>query len=134
MNRSKMSCASALFALVFFMLGTGMKASNITYAYDDDGRLIGADYGANRTTSYAYDNAGNLLLRSSPAPGLLPGAVVNGQCTFCWPAFPAGYILQSSPTIGPSAAWADVQGKATPAGNWSRRSTWRHQRAARASC
>ena len=29
--------------------------------YDPAGRLIGVDYGTNRTVSLAYDNAGNLL-------------------------------------------------------------------------
>jgi YD repeat-containing protein len=40
----------------------------VTYAYDDAGRLISADYGDGRSITYTYDNAGNLLQRVVQAP------------------------------------------------------------------
>lgn len=36
---------------------------SVTYAYDDAGRLIQADYGGGAVLDYAYDAAGNLLGR-----------------------------------------------------------------------
>ncbi|HIJ60230.1 MAG TPA: RHS repeat protein [Nitrospirae bacterium] len=33
---------------------------NITYTYDNAGRLIKADYGGGKSITYEYDNAGNM--------------------------------------------------------------------------
>ncbi len=61
----------------------------ITYAYDDAGRLVGADYGDGQGITYTYDEAGNLLQRevygmatatptptSTPAPTPTPTPTV----------------------------------------------------------
>jgi YD repeat-containing protein len=92
-------------------------AGTINYTYDPAGRLIGVDYGTNRTVSLAYDNAGNLLQSSQPSPGLQIGAVVGNQFTLAWPAAPAGFTLEASPTVGPGANWTNVNLTATLNGN-----------------
>jgi YD repeat-containing protein len=44
-------------------------AATIQYAYDDAGRLTGADYGGGATIAYAYDANGNLLQRTTTEGG-----------------------------------------------------------------
>lgn len=49
--------------------GPAAPASDITYSYDDAGRLVGVDYGDGQSITYTYDAAGNLLSREIVAPG-----------------------------------------------------------------
>jgi uncharacterized repeat protein (TIGR01451 family) len=45
------------------------RCGTVKYAYDDAGRLTGADYGGGRTIVYVYDAMGNLLQRVVQAGG-----------------------------------------------------------------
>ncbi|MCI0538666.1 MAG: Ig-like domain-containing protein [Verrucomicrobiales bacterium] len=58
---------SGFTALAIILIVSRPSASTIRYTHDPAGRLIGADYGGNRTLNYVYDNAGNLLQVSGPA-------------------------------------------------------------------
>jgi YD repeat-containing protein len=90
---------------------------SINFTYDAAGRLLLANYGAAHSASYAYDNSGNLLLSSFPAPAILPGPVVGGQLILSWPAPAAGFTLQQSANLGPTASWSNVTAKTTQVGN-----------------
>ncbi len=60
-------CARALLPLIFFGLAaaaSSLLASDVTFTYDDAGRLIAADYGGDRQISYRYDANGNLTRRT----------------------------------------------------------------------
>ena len=46
--------------LIFLSIIPCASAGNITYSYDDAGRLIKADYGQGKTIEYTYDAAGNV--------------------------------------------------------------------------
>jgi uncharacterized protein (TIGR03437 family) len=55
-------------------------ADNVTYQYDDAGRLISATYASGAVVTFAYDRAGNLLARTvvaAGAPQIKSGGVVN---------------------------------------------------------
>jgi len=80
-------------------------ASTIVYTYDPAGRIVAADYGAGKSTSYAYDNAGNLIVSSQPSPGLLVSRPSASQINLFWPAAPAGFVLYSSGYLGAGAQW-----------------------------
>ncbi|MFQ5740423.1 MAG: RHS repeat domain-containing protein [Acidobacteriota bacterium] len=54
------------FAFIILMLGLtalAFGAGSITYTYDEDGELIGVDYGDGTEIHYSYDAGGNLLSR-----------------------------------------------------------------------
>lgn len=89
------------------LAGPVLRASNINYTYDSASRLVGVDYGTNRTASYAYDKAGNLLQTSQPSPGLQIGAIIGNQFTLLWPATPGGFVLQSAASLDPGAIWTN---------------------------
>jgi uncharacterized protein RhaS with RHS repeats len=80
-------------------------AGVVSYSHDPAGRLISADYGAGKSISYAYDNAGNLILSSQPAPGLLISRASANQINLYWPAAPGGFMLFSSGSLGAAAQW-----------------------------
>ena len=42
------------------------------YSYDAAGRLTKVDYGGGKTLTYTYDNAGNLLSRTSTSASVTP--------------------------------------------------------------
>lgn len=92
-------------------------AGNVLYNYDSAGRLVSVDHGAGKSTSYAYDNGGNLLQASQPSPGLQIGTVAGNQFTLAWPAAPGGFVLETSPTLNPGAAWTNANLTATLNGN-----------------
>jgi hypothetical protein len=92
--------------------------SNVALTYDPAGRLVSAEYGTNRTASYAYDNAGNLLLSSAPAPAIIVGPIASGQVTLSWPASPSGFTLQQATVLGPSPNWADAGVTQSQSGNF----------------
>lgn len=94
--------------LAFLLASARAHAGAISYAYDSAGRLIGIDYGTNRTTSYSYDKAGNLLQSASPTPSLASSQAGN-RLVFSWPLFPAGFTLQSSPSLTPPS-WSPASG------------------------
>jgi YD repeat-containing protein len=98
----------ALFATVLLLWSPETHASTIAYTYDPAGRLIAADYGNGKSTSYAYDNAGNLLQSSQPSPGLVIGPIVSGQFTLAWVSAPGGFVLESTTALGPGAVWSLV--------------------------
>lgn len=94
-------------------------AGTISYTYDLAGRLVGADYGGGKTTSYAYDSSGNLLLASEPSPGLLMGPIVNGQFNIAWPSAPGAFVLEYTTTLGPAAVWQPLGAAVSQTGNLS---------------
>jgi hypothetical protein len=88
------------------------------FVYDAAGRLVSAVYATN-TFSYAYDNAGNPRLLSSPRPALLLGPVITNQFTLYWPAAPAEFVLETSSTLGTGAVWsANVGGTPVLSGDF----------------
>lgn len=97
--------------------GRALLGGGISYTYDAAGRLLSANYGAGHTASYAYDDAGNVLLSSAPGPAIVVGPVIAGQLTLSWPAIPAGFALQKSPTLGPTASWSAVMAAQTQNAN-----------------
>lgn len=103
--------------LMLLVIVSALSAGNIAYTYDPAGRLITTDYGMNRTISYAYDNAGNLLLSSQPSPGLIINPLDNTQFILFWPAQPAGFVLERSPTLGAGAVWTSAGATPTLNGN-----------------
>ncbi|MCX8068993.1 MAG: RHS repeat protein [Thermodesulfovibrionales bacterium] len=56
-----------LLVLSLLMFSNEVLAGNITYTYDNAGRLIKVDYGGGKTITYEYDNAGNLIKRTASA-------------------------------------------------------------------
>ena len=85
-----------------------VQCGTIQYTYDRAGRLILADYGSDRTESFAYDNAGNTVASSSPGPGMSLAVVSGGKITFSWPTLPASFSLQSTPTLDVGVSWSAV--------------------------
>ena len=103
------TCLCRVFCAALLLLWSpAARASTIAYTYDPAGRLVAADYGGGKSTSYAYDPAGNLLQTTAPAPGFALGPVVNHQLSLWWPAYPGGFTLESSVTLGPGAPWTVV--------------------------
>jgi len=100
-----------------FFWSPAANASTITYTYDPAGRIVAASYGAGKSTSYAYDNAGNLLLSSQPAPGLLISRASANQIKLFWPAVPGGFVLYYSGNLGAGAQWNISGAISTPAGD-----------------
>jgi YD repeat-containing protein len=92
-------------------------ASTMTYTYDAAGRIAAADYGSGKSTSYAYDNAGNLLQSSQPTPGITIVSLIGNQLTLSWPITPGGFVLQSARSVGPGAVWNNLGVTNTPSGN-----------------
>ena len=80
-------------------------ASSVVYTYDPAGRIVAADYGGGKSTSYAYDNAGNLIVSSQPSPGLLVSRPSASQIALFWPAAPSGFNLYYSGSLGAGAQW-----------------------------
>jgi YD repeat-containing protein len=117
MKSSRSFTLYALFTALLCLAHPVADASNIAYTYDAAGRLITTDYGANRTASYAYDNAGNLLQSATPAPGLTVVSLIGNQLTLSWPISPGGFVLQSASSINPGAVWNNVGATPVPSGN-----------------
>jgi YD repeat-containing protein len=105
MKSSKNFTTCALLTALLCLGHPGADASNITYTYDAAGRIVAADYGAGKSTSYAYDNAGNLILSSQPAPGLVVSRPSANQINLFWPVAPGGFMLYSSGSLGAGAQW-----------------------------
>ncbi len=59
-------------------------AATIQYAYDDAGRLTGADYGGGATIAYVYDANGNLLQRTTTAGGATTYTLIYRAGTGGW--------------------------------------------------
>ena len=81
---------------------------SVSYFYNAGGRLVGADYGSNNTASYAYDSAGNLLQAGAPSPSVASASISGNQVTLTWPAFPAGFVLETTAQLGAGAQWQAV--------------------------
>ena len=105
MKSSKNFTTCALLTALLCLGHPGADASNITYTYDAAGRIVAADYGAGKSTSYAYDNAGNLILSSQPAPGLVVSRPSANQINLFWTVAPGGFMLYSSGSLGAGAQW-----------------------------
>jgi YD repeat-containing protein len=63
------------------IVNTASQSHTVTYAYDDAGRLVVADYGEGKGVTYTYDAAGNLLRREATGvtyPAYLP-VVMQGE-------------------------------------------------------
>jgi YD repeat-containing protein len=116
MNASK-TLLCALLAGVLLLWGSETRASTITYTYDSAGRIVVADYGTGKSTSYAYDNAGNLLQSSQPTLGISVVSLVGNQLTLAWPISPGGFVLQSASAAGHGAVWNNVGATPTQSGN-----------------
>jgi YD repeat-containing protein len=99
---------SAVCLALLLISWAAVDAGTISYTYDPAGRLVAADYGGGKTTSYAYDSSGNLLQTSEPSPGLLMGQIVNGQLSITWPSAPGGFTLEFTTILGPAAVWQPV--------------------------
>jgi len=121
MKSSSSFLVRALLLLPFALLvwNGAANASTIAYTYDPAGRIVAADYGADKSTSYAYDNAGNLLQSSQPAPGITVVSLIGNQLTLSWPANPGGFVLQRANSINPGAQWNNVGVTNTPSGNFN---------------
>ena len=109
--------ASCLALMLTFW--AALHAGTVSYTYDPAGRLVAADYGGGKSTSYAYDNSGNLLLSSEPAPGLLIGPILNGQFNISWPSAPGPFTLEFTTALGAAAVWKPVGALISQAGNLS---------------
>ena len=109
--------SGALCAAALSLWSPTSHAGTIAYTYDPAGRLVAVDHGGGNSTSYAYDNAGNLLQSSTPSPGLVIGPIVNGQFSIAWPSAPGGFILESTSALGPGAVWSPVLASASPFGS-----------------
>lgn len=59
-------------ASFFLFAAAAFGATN--YSYDTAGRLTKVDYGGGKTLTYTYDNAGNLLNRTSTSGSVTPSA------------------------------------------------------------
>ena len=70
----------AVLAFGFLALGRG-NADQVTYTYDDAGRLTLVAYATGVSIAYAYDAAGNLLTRSLTAPASGNSASQTTQST-----------------------------------------------------
>ena len=105
MNATKLRLLRPVCGAVLLPWSQETHASTIAYTYDAAGRIVAADYGAGKSTSYAYDNAGNLIVYSQPSPGLLVSRPSANQINLFWPAAPAGFMLYSSGTLGAGAQW-----------------------------
>jgi YD repeat-containing protein len=80
----------------------------VSFSYDSAGRLLSANYGGGQTASFAYDASGNILLSSAPAPAIIATPLAGRQLTLSWPVSPPGFVLQTSPALGPAESWSDV--------------------------
>ena len=85
-----------------------VRCGTIQYTYDRVGRLVQADYGSDRTANFAYDNAGNTLVSSSPTPGLALEETSGGGLLLSWPTLPASFSLQSTSTLGAGPTWSAI--------------------------
>jgi YD repeat-containing protein len=108
MKKNRNLLLSALCMMLLSIEGSDSGASTISYTYDAAGRIVAADYGAGKSTSYAYDNAGNLLQNSQPTPGITVVSLVGNQLTLSWPISPGGFVLQSASAANPGAVWSNV--------------------------
>jgi len=121
---------TVLTAVVILWGGGGAPAANITYSYDENGRLTMVDYGGGRTVSYVYDPANNTVqeIASSPdntlrvavspsAAGTVTGNGIAcpGDCSEAFPGTPT-VSLTAAPAGGfLLLGWAgDVTGTANP--------------------
>ncbi|NCA81828.1 MAG: hypothetical protein EOM72_03685 [Opitutae bacterium] len=80
--KTRIPTLSILFALLAGVLCA--TAATIQYAYDDAGRLIGADYGGGATIAYVYDANGNLLQRTTTAGGATTYTLIYRAGTGGW--------------------------------------------------
>ncbi len=70
-------CTISLLALFF---AVPAQAADITYTYDNAGRLTKADYGEGRSIAYTYDSGGNLILRDVTQALASTAYVSTGNC------------------------------------------------------
>ena len=62
MKRVFMRMRLILFILITIcVIASNATADNVTYTYDDAGRLTKANYGKGRAITYTYDKAGNII-------------------------------------------------------------------------
>ena len=105
MKKNRNLLVSAVCMMLLSIAGSDSGASTIAYTYDAAGRIVAADYGTGKSTSYAYDNAGNLIVSSQPSPGLLVSRPSASQISLFWPFAPGGFMLYSSGSLGTGAQW-----------------------------
>ncbi len=104
--------------LCFCAVTLGPIAATTHYSYDDAGRLSQADYGAEGSISYTYDNAGNLLrVVTSAGLALSVSQVSNSQVTLSWAASPSNAILESSDHLSVPPQWSAVASVPVTNGN-----------------
>ncbi len=62
-----------LILITICVIASNVTADNVTYTYDDAGRLTKADYGNGMKITYTYDKAGNILeIKVAGTPGTAP--------------------------------------------------------------
>jgi len=117
MNAINIRLLSAFYGVMLLAQVPGAGASTISYTYDAAGRIVAAGYGTGKSISYAYDNAGNQLLSSQPAPGLLISRPSANQLNLYWPSVPGSLSLYYSSSLGTGAQWHISLAIPTPLGN-----------------
>jgi YD repeat-containing protein len=103
--------------LASLAVALGAFASAVNFTYDGAGRLTTANYNSTTNLAYTYDNAGNLLLGSSPGPAVLVGSA-PGQITISWPIGASGYVLQRATTLSPTPNLSDYTASTTQQGSF----------------
>ena len=98
---------SALLVTICLVFCLSAAAYEMTYTYDDAGRLTEVSYTGANTITYTYDNAGNMLNRRINDPSCLHHGDVdaNGQIT-AQDAQQAFYIILGLITPTPEQACA----------------------------
>ncbi len=64
------------------VISSNTTADNVTYTYDDAGRLTKADYGGGKTITYTYGKSGNMLEKkvvTAAATDPVPDVKANGS-------------------------------------------------------
>ena len=80
------------------------------FTYDSFSRLLTAKNPESGTISYSYDNDGNLLQKTSPAPNVLPPTTATQTVSYCYDELHRvtgkGYGAQSCPLATPVVSYA----------------------------
>ncbi len=75
-------CLNLFIFITICVIASNTTADNVTYTYDDAGRLTKADYGGGKTITYTYDKSGNMLEKkvvTTAATDPVPDVKANGS-------------------------------------------------------
>ena len=86
--KTKFTAFFTIVMLLCLFAPVSVFAGTINYAYDNNGRLTGADYGAGKSIAYTYDSNGNLLTRKVDvsAPQYVSDDGTCGGKSPCYPS------------------------------------------------